>query len=288
MSWIWLTLGSALLLGTYDVAKKYALRRNCVLYVLLAATALSTLFLSPFLSRSCLSDHLWLLGKSILVSASWIFGLAAMKLVPLTTVSTIKASRPIFIVFFSILIFGERLSPAQWAAFALVAFALFLLSRSSRKEGIGFTHSRGIAYMFVSVLAGVASALLDKHVLKGMEPLLLQSWSNLYITIDLAVVVLVKGLADTHKTDGGREKFKWDWTLLLIAVLITLSDALYFFALKQDDALLSVVSMVRRMSVVVTFVVSAVLFKEHQIRSKALSLALILTGVAILIFSSAS
>ena len=46
--WIWLTLASALLLGSYDVAKKFALKRNDVYYVLLAATALTTLFLSPF------------------------------------------------------------------------------------------------------------------------------------------------------------------------------------------------------------------------------------------------
>lgn len=282
MSWIWLALGSALLLGTYDVAKKYALRRNSVLYVLLAATAMSTLFLVPFLSAGTLFDHLWIFGKSILVSASWILGLAAMKLVPLTTVSTIKASRPMFIVFFSILIFGERLSPVQWVAFAIVVAALFLLSRSSRKEGIAFTRSRGIAYMFISVLTGVASALLDKHVLGGMEPLFLQSWSNFYITLDLAAAVLFKAVRD----GSGRERFHWDWMLVLIAVLITLSDALYFFALKQDGALLSVVSMVRRMSVVVTFALSAVLFKEHGVRSKACAMALILAGVALLMISS--
>ena len=105
MNWVLLSLGSALLLGTYDVAKKYALRRNPVMYVLLVATALSTLFLSPWLGKGPLDDHLFFLGKSVLVSASWIFGLYAIKLVPLTTVSTIKASRPVFIVLFSILLF---------------------------------------------------------------------------------------------------------------------------------------------------------------------------------------
>ncbi|MBO4743411.1 MAG: EamA family transporter, partial [Bacteroidales bacterium] len=66
---------SAVLLGLYDVAKKKALQQNGVFAVLLVATALSTLFVSPFLRLGPASDYLRLALKAVLVTASWISGM---------------------------------------------------------------------------------------------------------------------------------------------------------------------------------------------------------------------
>lgn len=280
--WLWMTLGSALMLGIYDVFKKQALKNNGVLWVLLAATALSTLFLSPFLSSGPAEDHLRLVLKAVLVTTSWVSGLIGLKLLPITTVSTLKASRPFFVVLFSIVIFGEQLNGWQWAGVALALLALTLLSGASKKEGIDFSKSKGVAAMAISILAGVASALYDKKVVASMDPLFLQSWCNFYITILLALCILVKALHDKEN----REKFKWDWMLVVIAVFITGADMLYFFALKQEGALLSVISLMRRCSVVVTFVVGAIVFKEKNLKAKSLDLAILLAGIACLVLGS--
>ena len=280
--WLWMTLGSALMLGIYDVFKKQALKNNGVLWVLLAATALSTLFLSPFLSSGPVEDHLRLVLKAVLVTTSWVSGLIGLKLLPITTVSTLKASRPFFVVLFSIVIFGEQLNGWQWAGVALALLALTLLSGASKKEGIDFSKSKGVAAMAVSILAGVASALYDKKVVASMDPLFLQSWCNFYITILLAICIVVKSLHDKEN----REKFKWDWMLVVIAVFITGADMLYFFALKQDGALLSVISLMRRCSVVVTFVVGAIVFKEKNLKAKSLDLAILLAGIVCLVLGS--
>ena len=280
--WLWMTLASALMLGIYDVFKKQALKNNGVLWVLLAATALSTLFLCPFLTAGSMEDHLRIILKAVLVTVSWVSGLIGLKLLPITTVSTLKASRPFFVVLFSIVLFGERLNVWQWLGVALALLALTLLSGASKKEGIDFSKSKGILAMAVSILAGVASALYDKHVIQGMEPLFLQSWCNFYITVLLVICVLVKALHDKEK----RERFKWDWMLLVIAVFITGADMLYFFALKQEGALLSVISIMRRCSVVVTFVLGAIVFKEKKIKEKSVDLAILLAGMALLLYGS--
>ena len=310
--WVWLSVCSAFLLGIYDVEKKQALKKNSVLWVLLGATAMSALFLCPFLSSGPLEDHLSLVFKAFLVTSSWVSGLVALKLLPLTTASTIKASRPMFVVIFSIILFGERLSLLQWAGVALVMAALLLLARSSKKEGISFTSDKGIAWMVVSVLTGAASALYDKHILGHLQPMFVQSWTNVYITGVLALLVLAqylkarkgqaaasgiaKGAADgsgarpASGVDAGAapgfQKFRWDWRLVLIAVLITISDAFYFYAVKDEGALLSVISMIRRSSVVITFIFGALLFKENHIKDKAVDLAILLAGLALLLFAS--
>ena len=192
--WLLLAVLSAILLGLYDVAKKQALRKNGVLTVLLVATAFSTLFLCPFLRVGPLKDHLQLLLKAVLVTASWVSGLAALKLLPLTTVSTFKGSRPVFVVLFSVLIFGEKLDWMQWLGVAIVLGALFLLGHTSRKDAPAKVRRVGFIYLGISILTGVASALYDKHIMSALEPLFVQSWTNLFITLLLALCVLVRRL----------------------------------------------------------------------------------------------
>ena len=280
--WIWLAVGSAFMLGVYDVAKKYSLRRNSSLGVLLLATLFSTLFLSPWLSAGPLQDHLRLILKAVLVTVSWIAGMEGLKRLPITIASTIKASRPVFVLLLSILIFGEKLNGWQWAGSIVALVALYMLSLSSRKEGIVFRRNAGVAWMVLSVVAGVVSALWDKHILGSMEPLFVQSWCNLYITALLTLTCLFFRLKDKEHF----QPIRWDWSILLIAVFITTADALYFFSLKDPDALLSVISMIRRSSVIVTFVGGAILFKETNLRSKALALAVLLAGMALIVFGS--
>lgn len=280
--WIWLAVGSAFMLGIYDVAKKQSLKRNSSLNVLLFATAFSTVFLSPWLSTGSLQDHLHIMLKAVLVTVSWIAGMEGLKRLPITIASTIKASRPVFVLLFSLLLFGERLNIWQWSGTIIALMALFMLSLSSKKEGIDFVHNKGIAWMALSVVAGVASALYDKHIMGFMEPLFVQSWGNLYITVLLAFIVLADYLKERDKF----QKFTWDWTILLIAVFITIADALYFFSLKDEGALLSVISMIRRSSVIVTFICGALIFKEVNVRRKAIDLLVLLAGMALIVFGS--
>lgn len=280
--WIWTTVASALFLGLYDVFKKQSLKKNDVLQVLLCTTALSTLLLSPWLSAGPVEDHLKLFLKAILVSLSWISGLYGIKLLPLTTASTIKATRPVFVLVFSMLLFGERLNAWQWTGSILAITALYLLSLSSRREGIQFSKSKGILFMAVSVLAGSASALYDKHIIASMEPLFVQSWCNFYITLILGVVVLFQW----RRQKSAFQTFRWDWLLALIAVLIVVADFLYFYSLKQEGAMLSIISMVRRSSVVVPFLCGVIFFKEKKVRGKVVALCLLLFAMALLVFGT--
>ena len=298
--WIWLALISAVMLGFYDVAKKYALKRNGIYFVILAATAFSTLFLCPFLSAGPAAYHIKIAIKALIVTITWLSGMEALRLLPITTVSTFKASRPMFVVLFSIIIFGERLNVWHWLGVAAVAVALWLLGAASGKEGFRFGSGRGFWALVISMATGVASALWDKYIIKSFVfdgplspvyaalpaelqvPLFLQAWTNLYITAILAVIVAVKAIRE----GSAREHFRWDWALLAIAVLITLSDAVYFLAISQEGSLLSVIALVRRFSIVVTFVVGAIIFREGKIKGKSVALAFMIAGILLLMFGS--
>ena len=280
--WLWLAIGSALLLGFYDVAKKQSLQKNDVMVILASSTALTALIMSPFLSAGSLADHLHLIVKATLVSASWVTGLMALKTLPLTTASTIKASRPVFVLLGSIFIFGERLNAMQWTGVLSAILSLWLLSLSNRKEGISYSSNKGLWYIWIAVATGVSSALYDKYIMTFLQPAFVQSWTNIYITLLLVLCILFR----KHVMKAEIQPFRWDWMLLLIALFITGADYMYFVSLKCDGALLAVISIIRRCSVIVTFVFGVFLYKEKNVRTKALDLAILLAGMVFLVLGS--
>ncbi|MBS4765871.1 EamA family transporter [Alistipes sp. kh20] len=294
---MWLTLAftSAALLGFYDAAKKKALTGNAVLPVLLLNTFFSALFLLPMIiSAECgfgwfdgtvlaaspgtLSAHGLVLLKSSIVLTSWIFGYFAMKHLPITIVGPINATRPVMVLIGALLIFGERLNAYQWTGVAFALVSLFLLSRSGRREGVDFRHNIWIIFIAVAAVAAVASGLYDKFIMSRLDPVFVQGWCNLYLFGLMSVVIGILWWPRRRTTTP----FHWSWAIPLISVFLVLADFAYFYALHQPDAMISIVSMVRRSSVVVSFLCGAVLFRERNLRSKAVDLAFILVGMVFL------
>ena len=229
-----------------------------------------------------LHDHLLVLLKSVIVALSWITGLMGLKNLPITTAGTIKTSRPVFVLLGSILIFGERLNTWQWVAIIVALFALWLLGRTSKKEGVDFVRNKWIFCMWIAVITGVISALLDKHLMKGMQPMFVQGWCNFYITMIMALIVLFGRFTGQKYY----QPYKHDWAIWIIALFITASDFLYFLSLHSAGSMLSVVSMLRRSSVIITFLCGALIFREKNLRQKGLALLILLISMAILVFAS--
>ena len=291
---MWLTLAftSAALLGFYDAAKKKALTGNAVLPVLLLNTLFSTLFFVPAILSAELglgwfdgtvlattpgtaSAHGLVILKSVIVLTSWIFGYFGMKHLPITIVGPINATRPVMVLVGAFLLFGERLNLYQWIGVVLALVSLFLLSRSSRREGVDFTHNLWILFIALSAVTGAVSGLYDKYIMTRLDPVFVQSWYNLYQFLMMAVVVALLW----WPRRGHTTPFRWSWAIPLISVFLTLADFAYLYALQEPDAMISIVSMIRRGSVVVSFLCGAALFHERNLRSKAVDLAFILVGM---------
>ena len=121
-------------------------------------------------------------------------------------------------------------------------------------------------------MTGAVSGLYDKYIMARLDPVFVQSWYNLYQLGMMSVVVGILWWPRRHATTP----FHWCWAIPLISVFLSLADFAY---LRDPDAMISVVSMVRRGSVVVSFLCGAVLFRERNLRSKAVDLAFILVGM---------
>ena len=292
--WLILAFTSATLLGLYDVAKKQAVKNNAVPTVLLLNTLFSSLlFLPVIISSECdlgwfdatifdvepqpLRSHLLIILKSAIVLSSWIFGYFGIKHLPLTLVGPINATRPVLVLVGAMLLFGERLNTLQWIGVLLALVSIFMLSRAGKKEGIDFTHNRWILCVAAAAILGAASGLYDRYIMQELEPLFVQSWYNIYQLTMMAIALML-----IHLLQPNRTPFHWSWAIPLISLFLSAADLAYFVALSNQEAMISVVSMIRRGSVVVSFACGAMLFREKNLRAKAIDLIFILAGMIFL------
>ena len=298
MMWALLAFVSAALLGCYDFFKKISLRDNSVVGVLFLNTLFSAILFLPFilLSRAGVitagplyvpqagvETHLLLLLKAVIVLSSWLCGYIGIKHLPITIVSPIQSTRPVLVLLGALLLFGEQLNGYQWVGVLLAILSVFLLSRSGRREGISFTHNRWVVFVALAALFGAVSALYDKFLMRSLQPVLVQSWFNLYQCLLMALLLVVlNALSPAQRA----KRVSWRWSIPMISLFLGAADFCYFTALAQYGALIAVVSMIRRGSVVVAFLFGALLLHEKNLKSKAVDLALILIGLFFLYLGS--
>ena len=163
--WIIPAFISASLLGLYDVFKKISLSGNAVLPVLfLNDFLLLPAFISRchfilffpghtseygfFLSSIPPSDHALLLSKAVIVLSSWTFAYFAIKHLPLTIASPIKATQPVLTLTGAVCLFGERLNLWQWAGISLAIVSLYLLSWNGKEKAFVSAATNGFFSWF--------------------------------------------------------------------------------------------------------------------------------------------
>ena len=161
--------------------------------------------------------------------------------------------------------------------------SFFLLSRSGKKEGIDFKHNRWIFCVVGAAILGAISGLYDKYLMAtegglGLPRLTVQCWYNFYQCLMMGLMLMLLWFPKRKESTP----FRWRWSILLISVFLSVADYVYFYSLSLDGALISVVSMVRRGSVLVSFMLGALLFHEKNLRSKAIDLALVLLSMFLL------
>ena len=298
MSWLLLATLSALFLGLYDISKKAALNANAVLPVLLCSSlagslvvALAMLFsgLAPASAESIgmvvvpLSggEHLLVLLKAGIVTSSWILSFFAVKHLPISIAAPVRASAPLFTLMGAVFLFGEAPSVRQWIGISVILLAYWGFSLVGRAEGLGFEQHRWIGLLLGGTLLGAISGLYDKHLLQQarLPPLTLQCWFTLYNAALQGIVVALLWWPRRRNVT----KLKWRFSIPLVGVLLIIADSFYFRALAHQEALVSVVSLVRRSNVVVSFSLGALLFREKLLHRKAVILAGILFGVWLLL-----
>ncbi|MBQ1970144.1 MAG: DMT family transporter [Paludibacteraceae bacterium] len=296
--WVVLAICSALLLGIYDVFKKRSLRDNAVIPVLFLSIVISTFMFVPIVVLSVVSEdfkdsglyvpkadleaHLYIFVKAVIVLGSWICAYFGMKNIPITIFSPIRATQPIWTLIGAVVFFAEVLSGWQVAGVALTIVSFYFFSIAGLKEGVSWKSNRWVWLVILATLLGAVSGLYDKHLMRLFDRMTVQVYSSVYQTILMAAVLFFLWYPNRSKTTP----FQWRWSIVGISVFLILADFVYFKALSMDDALISVVSTIRRSGAVVPFAYGALFLHEKNLKVKTVLLCGVLTGVFLLYVGS--
>ena len=322
--WIVLSFISALCLGCYDISKKIALRENRVIDVLTLSVCISTVLLSvPWvLSRVCpemmtatpfyvpqldLAAHGLVVVKSMIVLSSWVFAYISLKHLPLSVVSPMQATRPMWTLVGALLLFGERLNGWQWLGVSLAIGTVFVFSFRNKQTIRNTRHTPAGRYyvaLALAILIGACSGLYDKYLMRSYDHNAVQVYYTFYQALMMLVVWgIERGIrakreqANWAKREQAnwakREQAKWGlelkgawWVIGLISVFLIISDNVYMLALRDPDSLIAVVSTIRRGGAVIGFAYGLLFLKEEDPWKKVACMVGILAGLICLAIGS--
>lgn len=297
--WIVTGLISALFLGIYDILRKISLKDNAVIPVLFLASATGGLLFVPpvvmsltgtlspgdflFIPPVTAKMHLFFFLKSVLVGTSWFLAYFAISRLPLTIVIPIRATGPTWTLLGALFIYQERFSSIQWVGIIIVLVFFYMFSLTGKEEGIRFSHNKWVLAIIAATLLGSASSLFDKFLVGHYNRMAMQAWFSIYMIPVFLPFFLFIWYPKRHSYNA----FHWSPYIHLIGIVLVLSDFLYFYALSLPGSLIALLAVLRRSSVIVSFVAGAIIFHDHNIKRKTLTLIGILLGIVMIVLGTA-
>ncbi|KEZ94266.1 DMT family transporter [Nonlabens ulvanivorans] len=298
--WMYLGLLAALFLGLHNLCKKHAVRGNEVFPVLLGTLIAGFLLILPFYIGSIYAPeatkeigfyvesipwttHGYIIIKSMIMAASWILAYQALKHLPLTIVTPIRSAGPFFTFIGAIFIYKEAPNNYQWIGFFLIILSVLLYSRIGKKEGIHFKSNKWVFAIIGATFLGASSGLYDKFLIQSLmlNPQTLQFWFCFYTIIILLIILSITWFPYPQK----RKDFKFRWSIPAVGILLQTADYFYFKALQDPDAMIMLLSAIKRSQIIIAVVIGGLIFKEQNKRQKLIPLAGIMIGVFLILYS---
>lgn len=281
-------LASAFFLALYDLAKKASVRENAVLPVLLCSTSfgcaafvLAVAWHGDVAAMFHVDGELLLLAlsKSVIVATSWVFTFCALRTLPITIATPIRASAPAMVFLLALVLYGEVPGWLQALGMAVTFAGYWAFSWAGRHEGIDFFRNRAVWCAIAGACCSAGSSLWDKFCfqVRAAPVEAVQFWFQIGLVAVYGTILVGSRLAGWR-----RNRFEWRWSIPLVGILLAAADWLYFTGLATPEVPISVASLMRRFSVVITFVLGALFFRETNLRRKGFALALVLAGIALL------
>jgi bacterial/archaeal transporter family protein len=297
MSWIALGLIAGLLLGTYDFLTKLALQRKDVLETVFHSSLIGGLMWAPFLAIPSsiagsidayglaakplsMAEHLLVAPKTIMMVVTWVLSYYAVKSLPLSISAGVRASGPIWTAIGAIIFFGESLTFLPWCGIAVASLAYVGFSMVGKRESIDFKSNLWVLSMVLATLLSSANALYDKYLIADLKLDLasVQAWSAVQRAAMVVPLLVLIGRRIEFKS-----LLRENWAIPAIAITYIIAEFVYLWALKQDGAMISVLSMLRRTNLVMVFLLSAIFFRELYLKQKSLAIGGVVAGIGLII-----
>ena len=289
MNWFSLSLLCAFLTATTAAFSKLLLKKQNEFFVAWALFAfglpvlLTVFILNP---KPHLASEFW---KTVFIMlpleiTAILFYFKALKISPISLTFPFLGLTPVFTIFTSRLMLKEGLGPCGITGIMLVSLGAYLLNIRSLKEGV-FAPIKHIYKEKGALLMIAVSFIYSFTVVLGKKAVLLSSVTSfpaIYYGMVFAILTPFLYL----KLKSGGEKIHIEKKEMLLFLIIGAAFATSMFSHFKAITLAKAAYMVsvKRLSLVISILYGAVLFKEKNLGFRLLGASVMTLGVAILAF----
>lgn len=283
MSWIFLVLLYGLLKGGREIAKKKAMDKNSVMEVLLAYTLLSFILVIPQAPNAGgLEPKFYFLIaiKSFCMFLAWLCGFYSLKKIPVSLYGILSLSRVLFATLLGVVVLHETMTTYKLIGLILVCAGLLLLKFNPKKDN-QLTPEKDnqpeiaaifIILAFISCIFNSISGFMDKILMRDITSSQLQFWYMLFIIIYYGIFVIIKKI----KISPSVLKNVWVWAL---AVMFVIGDKALFVANANPNSQITIMTLIKQSSCIVTILGGKFIFKEKGIAYKLFCASIVILGI---------
>lgn len=282
MAWVLLVLAYGLIKGLREVLKKKALEHSTVIEVLFLYTFISFLFVLPEAGKAGVTDPtvlIYIALKSLAIFIAWMCGFYAIEHMPVSVYGILDLSRVLFSTLLGIVVLGEVMKVPDWIGFLLVITGLVLL------KFVGFSKNTAahekvpplyVVLALISCVLNAVSGLMDKLLMSdpNVNDSFLQFWYMLFLVIYYGLYIIIR-----------RPKIRWipalkNYRIWILAALFVLADKCLFIANGYPESEVTVMTLIKQSSCLITILGGKIFFKEKDIVRRLGCAAIILAGIA--------
>ena len=292
--WALLALTSAFTLATSDAFTKKALASHDEYIVAwlrlvfsLPLLVVSFLFIPvPELDSNFYAAFLLAVPLEIL---SIVLYIKALRLSPLSLTLPFLALTPVFLIFVSYLILGEKVSLWGGMGIFLIASGGYTLNIQKIKAGIGeplraITKEKGSIMMIGVALIYSVTGPLGKMAIEHSSPLFFGTTYFIVLTLLFTPIALYKGRRYYQRPKGRKIRREAVLSSFLPGIFYSFMVASHMVAISLANV--AYVISVKRISIIIGVLFGYLFFNEKNIRERLLGATLMFIGFVIIIVAA--
>lgn len=276
--WIALVVFYGLAKGVRDGLKKKALEKSGVMEVLFLHTALSFVFTLPFshgVFDMPFEFYILIFVKSFVIFLAWIFSFYSIKRMPVSLYGVLDSTRMVFSTVLALLFLGEVMTLPKFTGLLLVLTGVIVVNLGKdgdEKIKIGY-----LLMAIASCLLNAVSGFMDKKLLAdgSLTVSQMQFWYMFYLTL------LYGGYMVATKTPIKLQTVKSNYWILILSVLFVAADRALFIANTDPESQVTVMTLIKQSSVIITVLSGWLIFKEKHILKRSICAVVVVSGILI-------
>ncbi|MBE7051393.1 MAG: hypothetical protein E7395_02320 [Ruminococcaceae bacterium] len=278
--WIVYIFVYSFLKGSRDGMKKAALKKSTSDEILFFYSLIGFILIIPFSQNALTTPPIFIFYsfiKAMVVCSAWIFAYIALKNMSVSLFGIIDLSRMIFSTLLGVVVLGESMTVWKAVGVILVIIGLMLVNRKADSPS-GKARVSIVAAALINCILNSVSGTMDKVLMNDMKPDQLQFWFMLFLLVLYGAIIIVK------KERIRLSSLKGNYWIPLMSLSLVVGDRMLFAANAAPESEVTVMTVIKQSSVLITVLTGWIFFKEKNIMFKLLCASIILCGIFITIF----